>query len=101
VEQPVARTSKLDSFSKVAATAVLLIYAVGFLITSLYCIEFGFSLVNPFRARVASAGAWFGILVFVPMFVGRLGLRRYMAMRVEAKPWQHWPLLALLLYIGS
>jgi hypothetical protein len=101
VEQPVASTSMLDLFSKVAATCVLLVYAVGFLITSLYCIDFGFSPVNPFRPRVASAGVWFGILVLVPLFVGRLGQRRYIAWRVEAKPWQHWTNIAFLLYIGS
>src|SRR5215469_2247053 len=101
VEQPDARTSKLDLFSKVTATGVLLVYAVGFLITSLHCMEFGFSLVNPFHARVASAGAWFGILVFVPMFVGRFALRRYIALRIEAKPWQQWSGFAFYLYLAS
>jgi hypothetical protein len=101
VEQPVARTSKIDLFSKAAATCVLLLYAVGFLITSLYCIDFGFSPVNPFRARVASAGAWFGILVLAPMFVGRLVMRRHIAMRVEAKPWQQWSVFAFSLYLAS
>jgi len=88
-------------FSKLAATGVLLVYAVGFLITSLYCIDFGFSPVNPFRARVASAGAWFGILVLVPMFVGRLVLRRHIAMQVEAKPWQKWSVFGFSLYLAS
>src|SRR5229473_2993094 len=101
VEQPVAPTSNLDVFSKLAATSVLLLYALGFLITSLYCIDFGFSPVNPFRSRVASAGAWFGILVLVPMFVGRLVLRRHIAMRVEAKPWQRWSVFAFALYLTS
>ena len=98
MEQPVARTSNLDLFSKLAATGVLLVYAVGFLITSLYCIDFGFSPVNPFRARVASAGAWFGSLVLVPMFVGRFALRRHIAIGVDAKPWQQWSVFAFTLY---
>jgi len=101
VAQPVASTSKLDLFSKVAATGVLLVYAVGFLITSLYCIDFGFSPVNPFRARVASAGAWFGIMVLVPVFVGRFVLRRHTAMRVEAKPWQQGSIFAFSVYLAS
>src|SRR5260370_32737209 len=101
LEQPVARTSKLDVFSKLAATSVLLVYALGFLITSLYCIDFGFSPVNPFRSRVASAGAWFGVLVLVPLFVGRLVLRRHVAMRVEAKPWQRWSVFAFAVYLAS
>jgi hypothetical protein len=101
VEQPVASTSMLDLFSKVAATCVLLVYAVGFLITSLYCIDFGFSPVNPFRPRVASAGVWFGILMLVPMFVGRLTLRRHIAMRVDAKPWQKRIVFAFSLYLAS
>ena len=101
MEQPVASTSKLDLFSKLAATSVLLVYAIGFLITSLYCVDFGFSPVNPFRARVASAGVWFGILVLVPMFVGRLVLRRHVAMRVEAKPWQRWSVFAFAVYLTS
>jgi len=101
MEQPVPRTPKLDLFSKVAATGVLLVYAVGFLITSLYCIDFGFTPVNPFRARGASAGTWFGILVLVPMFVGRLALRHHVAKRVEAKPWQQRSILAFSLYLAS
>lgn len=100
-EHHAARTSKLDLFSKLAATGVILLYAVGFLITSLYCVEFGFSPVNPFRARVASAGAWFGILMLVPMFVGRLVLRRHITMRVEAKAWQRWSVFGFSLYLAS
>jgi hypothetical protein len=101
VEQPGAPTSKVDVISKLATTGILFVYAVGFLITSLYCNDFGFTSVNPFRARVASAGAWFGILMLVPMFVGRLVLRRHIAQRVEAKPWQQWSILAFALYIAS
>lgn len=101
MEQPVSRTSAVDVFAKLATTAVILVYAVGFLITSLYCIDFGFSPVNPLRARVASAGAWFGIMVLVPMFVGRLALRHHIGRRMEAKPWQQWAVFAFSAYLAS
>jgi hypothetical protein len=99
VEQTAGRT--IDAIAKLATTIVLLLYAIGFLITSLYYADYGFSPGNPFRARVASAGVWFGIMIVVPMFVGRFTNRRYLLMRMQAKPWQQWSVFALSLYIAS
>jgi hypothetical protein len=98
-EQPVGRA--IDALAKLATTIVLLLYAIGFLITSLYYADYGFSPTNPFRARVASAGIWFGIMIVVPMFVGRLTKRQHLLMRMQAKPWQQWSVFALSLYIAS
>jgi hypothetical protein len=98
-EQPAGRA--IDALAKLATTIVLLLYAVGFLITSLYYADYGFSPTNPFRARVASAGVWFGIMIVVPMFVGRFTNRKHLLMRMQAKPWQQWSVFALSLYITS
>jgi len=99
VQQPAGRP--IDTFAKLATTIVLLLYAVGFLITSLYYADYGFFPTNPFHTRVASAGVWFGIIILVPMFVGRLSLRQHILRRMQAKPWQQWSVLALTLYIAS
>jgi hypothetical protein len=97
-QQPAGRA--IDALAKLATTIVLLLYAVGFLITSLYYADYGFSPTNPFRARVASAGVWFGIMIVVPMFLGRLTFRQFSLLAI-AKPWQRQSIFALSLYIAS
>jgi hypothetical protein len=43
-------------------------YACGFLIVSLHHSNFGFIGTNPFRPRIAAAGAWFLFLTAIPAF---------------------------------
>ncbi len=56
----------IEAASKIAAILVLLLYACGFLVTSIQHFSYGFLETSPFRPRIFSAGAWFFIFVAIP-----------------------------------
>lgn len=56
----------LETASKMLASIVVVIYACGFLITSIHDFQYGFSEMNPFRPRILTAGAWFFLFLAVP-----------------------------------
>jgi len=63
-----------DSLSKGIAAVAVAMYACGFLIVSLHHSSFGFIGTNPFRPRIAAAGASFLFLTAIPAFTAtRLG----------------------------
>jgi hypothetical protein len=56
----------IDLISKSVAALVVILYGCGFLITSIQHFSYGFVETNPFRPRIASAGAWFILFVAIP-----------------------------------
>jgi len=56
----------LDVISKSVAAFAIILYGCGFLITSIHHYSYGFMETNPFRPRIASAGAWFLLFVAIP-----------------------------------
>jgi hypothetical protein len=59
----------IDELSKWTAVALVFLYVVGFLITSLNDFRFGFTQMNPLRPRILAAGGWFTIFLAVPLAV--------------------------------
>ena len=56
----------LAEVSKAAAALIIVIYVLGFLVTSLYFATFGIPQLNPFKAQVLAAGVWASILLGGP-----------------------------------
>jgi hypothetical protein len=56
----------LDIISKSVAVFAFVLYACGFLITSIQHFSYGFIETNPFRPRIASASLWFLLFVVAP-----------------------------------
>jgi hypothetical protein len=63
--------STADAASKLVAICIAVFYVCGFLITSLHDFHFGFSEMNPFRPRILTAGAWFGLMLALPFALVR------------------------------
>jgi len=68
---PVATAAVFETVSKILASVVVVIYACGFLITSIHDFQYGFSEMNPFRPRILTAGAWFFLFLAVPFALVR------------------------------
>jgi len=64
--QPTTPGQMIDLISKSVAAFAVVLYGCGFLITSIQHFSYGFVETNPFRPRIASAGAWFLLFVAVP-----------------------------------
>src|ERR1700690_3096815 len=58
-----------DLLSKGVAGFAIALYSCGFLIVSIHYSRYGFVGTNPFRPRIAAAGAWFFFLTAIPVFV--------------------------------
>jgi hypothetical protein len=56
----------IDLISKSVAFVVVILYACGFLITSIQHFSYGFVETNPFRPRIAAAGFWFLLFAAIP-----------------------------------
>lgn len=59
----------LEATSKFTAALVVVVYASGFLITSLHSSTYGFAVINPLRPKILSAGAWFLLFSGIPVVV--------------------------------
>jgi hypothetical protein len=79
-----------DALSKSIAGGAIALYASGFLIVSLYHSKFGFISTDPFRPRILAAGAWFFLLLALP--VGT-------ALEIRDLPWLK--ILENLFYVWS
>jgi len=85
--QPVLGTT-LDIVSKSVAAFAIVLYGCGFLITSIHQFSYGFVETNPFRPRIASAGAWFLLFTAVPLAIAR-GMQRYRHLWAGQEKWWH------------
>ncbi len=64
--QPADKLSlSLETATKVIATGAILLYACGFLITSIYHSQFGIIQSSPFSPRIISAGGWFLMMLLI------------------------------------
>jgi hypothetical protein len=61
-------SSKLEMLSKVAAASAILVYACGYLVTSVYHAHYGITQTSPLRPRILSAGAWFTLFIAIPIW---------------------------------
>src|ERR1039457_5373200 len=59
----------LPAVSKSAAALIIVIYVLGFLVTSLYFATFGIPQLNPFKAQVLAGGVWASILLGGPILL--------------------------------
>jgi hypothetical protein len=59
----------LDAISKITVAGLLALYACGFVIISISNAEYGFTEVNPLRARILGAGALFAALTAAPLMI--------------------------------
>jgi hypothetical protein len=66
----------LDVVSKSVAVVAILVYACGFLITSIYHASYGFLEVDPLRPRILFAGTWFIVFMAFPIILGWRFLRQ-------------------------
>jgi hypothetical protein len=70
-ERSVAQNSMfasiLEATSKISAATAVLVYACGYLVTSLHYASYGVIQNNPFRPRIISAGAWFLLFALIPV----------------------------------
>jgi len=83
--------SILETASRLTAVSIAVIYAAGFLVVTLHDSQFGIVPFSPFRPRIFSAGALFGLLLAVPVLsVSRgfefLGLRNRAALSIRVRP---------------
>ena len=59
----------IDVIAKLSTILSVAVYGCGFLVSSIYQSEYGFSETNPFRPRVLSAGIWFLIFLGIPFLL--------------------------------
>jgi len=85
---PSAVGPTLDVVSKSVAAFAIVLYGCGVLITSIHQFSYGFVETNPFRPRIASAGAWFLLFTAVPIAIAR-GMQRYRHLWAAQKKWWH------------
>lgn len=95
---PVVRVISVDSVSKWTAIALVCLYVVGFLITSLNDFRYGFIEMNPLRPRILAAGGWFTIFTAVP-FAVLLELKRHSLWQQNLSKWHKAALLLYTYYI--
>lgn len=88
VSLPPAVGTTLDIVSKSVAAFAIVLYGCGFLITSIHQFNYGFVETNPFRPRIASAGAWFLLFTAVPLAIAR-GMQRYRHLWAGQEKWWH------------
>jgi hypothetical protein len=66
-----------ESASKTAAILAIVIYGMGYLVTSIYVAQLGMPQVNPLKPRIAAAGVLFLFLCALPIWATEEVLRTY------------------------
>lgn len=99
--QPIATGLKeisIDAISKWTAVALVFLYVVGFLITSLNDFRFGFTQMNPLRPRILAAGGWFALFLTVP-FAFVTEWRKHSLWKQNLSKWHKGAMLLFAYYI--
>ena len=78
----------LDAVSKSVAVFAIILYGCGYLIISVHQFSYGFVETNPFRPRIASAGAWFLLFMAIPLAIAR-GMLKYRHLLEGQEKWWH------------
>ena len=96
---PVVGTT-LDTVSKSVAAFAIVLYGCGFLITSIHQFDYGFVETNPFRPRIASAGAWFLLFMAVPIAIAREMLKHRHLLEGKEKWWHNIGTILFAYYLA-
>jgi hypothetical protein len=76
----VSLRKQAESFLGAVGTALVVIYALGFLILSLYDAKFGIVELDPLRARIFATGVAFVCLLVLPVAAMRYGFTKLPAL---------------------
>lgn len=88
----------VDLISKSVAVLAIVLYGCGFLITSIHEFSYGFVETNPFRPRIASAGAWFILFMAIPLAIARGMLKHRHLWEGQEKWWHNLGAILLAYY---
>jgi hypothetical protein len=97
---PSAVGPTVDLISKSLAVLAIVLYACGFLITSIHEFSYGFVETNPFRPRIASAGAWFILFMAIPLAIARGMLRHRHLWGGKGKWWHNAGAILFAYYLA-
>lgn len=90
----------VDLISKSVAVLAIVLYGCGFLITSIHQFRYGFVETNPFRPRIASAGAWFILFMAIPLAIARGMLKHRHLWEGKEKWWRNTGAILYAYYIA-
>jgi len=90
----------VDLISKSVAVLAIVLYGCGFLITSIHEFSYGFVETNPFRPRIASAGAWFILFTAIPLAIARGMLRHRHLWEGQGKWWHNAGVILYAYYVA-
>jgi hypothetical protein len=90
----------VELISKSLAALAIVLYGCGFLITSIHEFSYGFVETNPFRPRIASAGAWFILFMAIPLAIARGMLKHRHLWEGKEKWWQNTGAILYAYYVA-
>lgn len=98
-ETPRSAKEVAELASKFVAALLFSVYVFGFLIISLHTSVYGFAAINPLRAKVLAAGAWFLAFLTLPAMLA-LGFRKSVLEALRKQEWFRLGRGALFLYLS-